>query len=134
MEHIINRIILISFVMIIGCLHHPGLTACQTQIGEESCWESKRFDEENKLRHHVVERTINDDKAACDLIIIEQTSYDVSGFPIMRIIDAQRCLSIDKRVIEKYDWNANIMSRTILEDLDHNDSFDKTSVEVFKLP
>lgn len=121
----------LPLIMLSGCLHHPGVHPCSTSGKEVGCWESKRLDENNQVRHKVVEKVIEGDP--CELVVIEQTSFNKTGNVIHRIIDEKRCRVVDKRIEEKYDHEKNVVIKITSIDDDHNDHFDRILTETLDL-
>lgn len=117
-----KKLLLIGMILS-ACLHHPGVSSCPTEGKESFCWESKRYDENNEIRHKVVERITEGQR--CDLVVVEQSSYDELGRLFYRVIDEKECRVINKRVIEELDRENNTITLTVLIDSDHNDSFDR---------
>jgi hypothetical protein len=124
-----NLILATVAVVAPGCLHHhriapsaTGLLACETRPGESACYESSRFDERGMLRHHVVERTTPADR--CDLVVVEQTSYDELGTMIERVQEDRRCRVVDRRVTTRYDLDTGVIEHRVQRDDDHDDQLD----------
>lgn len=125
-----------------GCLHHfvggpgraggargpatGGMHACPTRGDESSCVESSRVDANGTLRHHVVERTTPGDR--CDLVVVEQASFDPTGILIERVIEDRRCRVVDRRVSTRYDVQAGVVEHRVRRDEDHDDVFDTDRV------
>jgi hypothetical protein len=114
-----------------GCLHHhadpihgraSGLRDCEPGPGETSCVESSRLDDRGILRHHVVERVTPGDR--CDLIVVEQASFDARGVLVEQVTEQRRCGVVDQRVAERFDLVAGVVERHIQRDDDHDDIFD----------
>lgn len=113
-----------------GCLHHhrsarpttSGVLACAVRPGETSCVESSRFDEGGVLRHHVVERTTPGD--GCDLVVVEQASFDERGTLVQRVIEDRRCAVVDRRISTRYDVDTGVVEHRVERDEDHDDQMD----------
>ena len=113
-----------------GCLHHyagathraTGVRACEVAVGESSCVESGRVDERGLLRHHVAERTTPGGR--CDLVVVEQRSFDSAGVLIEHIVENRRCRVVDERVSSRYDLAAGVVVRRVERDVDHDDQID----------
>jgi hypothetical protein len=112
-----------------GCLHHvaatpasSGVLACQTQGDETSCVESSRFDGSGTLRHHVVERTTPGER--CDLVVVEQASFDATGVLVQRVVEDRRCRVVDRSVSTRYDMSAGIVEHRVQRDDDHDAEID----------
>jgi hypothetical protein len=112
-----------------GCLHHhavspeaSGMLACEAGPTESSCFESSRFDPRGMLRHHIVERTIPGDR--CDLVVVEQASFDDSGVLIERVVEDRRCRVVDQRVTTRYDLETGLVEHRVERDHDHDDRID----------
>jgi len=124
-----NLILATVAVVAPGCLHHhrvapsaTGVLACETRPGESACWESSRFDDRGMLRHHVVERTTPDDR--CDLVVVEQTSYDDLGTMIEHVQEERRCRVVENRVTTRYDLDAGVIEHRVQRDENHDDQVD----------
>lgn len=112
-----------------GCLHHvaatpaqSGVLACQTEGDETSCVESSRFDGNGTLRHHVVERTTPGDR--CDLVVVEQASFDATGILLEKVVEDRRCRVVDRSVSTRYDMSAGVVEHRVQRDEDHDAAFD----------
>lgn len=116
-----------------GCLHNfaprhaaTGTLHCAVRPGETSCVESSRFDDAGMLRHHVVERTTPGDR--CDLVTVEQASFDATGVLIQRVIEDRRCRVVDRRVSTEYDLVAGVVEHRAQFDEDHDGALDTDEV------
>ena len=130
LHNILAALALTSVVVTSGCLHHPQLLTCVPDAGETECWQSGREDERGRLRHHIVVRVTPGDR--CDLVAVEQSSFDERGALVARVIEEKRCRVIERRTTDRYDLVAGKIVREIEIDLDHNDQFD--TVKTVELP
>jgi hypothetical protein len=112
-----------------GCLHHvaatptqSGVLACATHGDESSCVESSRFDASGTLRHHVVERTTPGEQ--CDLVVVEQASFDATGILVEKVVEDRRCRVVDRSVSTRYDMSAGMVEHRVQRDDDHDAQFD----------
>lgn len=112
-----------------GCLHHvaaspatSGVLACETKGDETSCVESSRFDGNGTLRHHVVERTTDGDR--CDLVVVEQASFDATGILLEKVVEDHRCRVVDRSISTRYDISAGMVEHRVQRDDDHDAQFD----------
>jgi hypothetical protein len=130
-----NLILATVAVVAPGCLHHyavaptaSGVLTCETRPGESSCIESSRFDERGMLRHVVVERTTPGPR--CDLVTVEQTSYDAMGTMIERVLEDRHCRVVDRRITIAYDVDADVIEHRVQRDENHDDQidYDRTTV------
>jgi hypothetical protein len=130
LHQILSAVALTSVVVTSGCLHHPQLLDCVPGAGENQCWQSSRTDDAGHLRHHVVERVTPGDR--CDMLAVEQSSFDERGALVARVIEERRCRVIERRITDSYDFVAGTIERTVEIDLDHDDRFD--TVRTLELP
>lgn len=127
---ILSAVALTSVVVTSGCLHHPRSLDCVPGSDDETCVQSGRTDEAGRLRHHIVERVTPGDR--CDLVKVEQSSFDARGTLIAHVTEEKRCRVVERRITDEYDLQHDLVLRTVQIDLDHDDRFD--TVKMLELP